>query len=202
MSQDYFNLKGQEEKALARSIHVGALCRVERFDPQRMRVDVQPLSRELDGGSYRAPPPVLGVPVALIRGGGFVLRPWYAAGDKGVLLYLDHDIDRIAASGEEGQPNTERNHACEDAVFVGAFVPGIDPVQGLPEQALVLAAEEGDRPYIALKKDGIEIKGNIKLTGDITQVGKTVVSVDVVAAGKSLATHIHPTPCGPSEAPK
>ena len=67
----------------------------------------------------RTQPQILSVPVALVRGGGFVLRPCYKAGDAGVLLYIDHDIDRIAASGEESEPNTERNHSDEDAVSSG-----------------------------------------------------------------------------------
>ena len=113
---------------------MGALCRVEKFDPVAMTVDVQPLSKALDAAVYRTQPPVLGVPVALVRGAGFVVRPWYAAGDVGVILYIDHDIDRIVASGEESQPNTERNHSGDDAVFVGAFVPATKPVTGLPDE--------------------------------------------------------------------
>ena len=114
MRQDYYDLKNQENKKLAAGVHVGALCRVEKFDPVAMTVDVQPLSKALDAAVYRTQPPVLGVPVALVRGAGFVVRPWYAAGDVGVILYIDHDIDRIVASGEESQPNTERNHSGDD----------------------------------------------------------------------------------------
>ncbi len=39
-----FNVENQEQKALAESIHVGTLCRVEAFYPAKMTVDVQPLS--------------------------------------------------------------------------------------------------------------------------------------------------------------
>ena len=45
MRQDYYDLKNQENKKLAAGVHVGALCRVEKFDPVAMTVDVQPLSR-------------------------------------------------------------------------------------------------------------------------------------------------------------
>ena len=96
-----YDLRDQERREQAANVRVGALCRVEKFDPAAMRVDVQPLSKALDAGVYRTQPQILSVPVALVRGGGFVLRPCYKAGDVGVLLYIDHDIDRIAASGEE-----------------------------------------------------------------------------------------------------
>ena len=104
-------------------------------------------------GVYRTQPQILSVPVALVRGGGFVLRPCYKAGDVGVLLYIDHDIDRIAASGEESEPNTERNHSDEDAVFIGAFVPASNPLSGLPDNCLVMATEGGGI-YVAVTGQG------------------------------------------------
>lgn len=197
MRQNDYGLQNQERKGQAAGIHVGSLCRVERFDPDGMTVDVQPLSRVLDAGVYRTPPPVLRVPVALIRGGGFVLRPWYAPGDTGVIVYMDHDIDRIMDSGQECEPNTERNHAEEDAVFVGAFVPDNNKLSGLPDDALVMATDGGGL-FLALKQDEIEIKGNIRLTGNIVQkgnieqTGSTTATGDVVAGGISLQRHTHP----------
>lgn len=200
MSKTQYELENQERKSLAESIRVCALCRVEKFDAGAMTVDVQPLSKVLDAGVYRTPPQVLNVPVSLIRGGGFVLRPWYVAGDVGVLVYADHDIDRIAEAGQECQPNTERNHGDEDAIFVGAFVPASNKLSGLPNDALVMATDGGG-VYIAIKKDGIEIKGDITHTGNTTQTGRTDVTEDVTAQGKSLATHTHSCPDGGTSGP-
>lgn len=87
-----YDLRDQERREQAANVRVGALCRVEKFDPAAMRVDVQPLSKALDAGVYRTQPQILSVPVALVRGGGFVLRPCYKSGDVGVLLYIDHDM--------------------------------------------------------------------------------------------------------------
>lgn len=78
-----YDLRDQERREQAANVRVGALCRVEKFDPAAMRVDVQPLSKALDAGVYRTQPQILSVPVALVRGGGFVLRPCYKAGDVG-----------------------------------------------------------------------------------------------------------------------
>ena len=79
-----YDLRDQERREQAANVRVGALCRVEKFDPAAMRVDVQPLSKALDAGVYRTQPQILSVPVALVRGGGFVLRPCYKAGDAGL----------------------------------------------------------------------------------------------------------------------
>ena len=158
MNRTQFSYENQDKKATMESVRVGGFCRVEKFDPAKMTVDVQPLSKALDGGIYRTPPPVLGVPVALIRGGGFVHRPWYVAGDVGVLVYMDHDIDRIMDSGQECQPNTERNHSDEDAVFVGAISSRRNnTLKGLPEEAIVMATDGGDI-QVAITKDKATIK--------------------------------------------
>lgn len=77
-----YDLRDQERREQAANVRVGALCRVEKFDPAAMRVDVQPLSKALDAGVYRTQPQILSVPVALVRGGGFVLRP---ATNRGML---------------------------------------------------------------------------------------------------------------------
>lgn len=190
MSRESYNVDNREQKSLAEGIRVCALCKITKFDSATMTVDVQPLSKALDGGVYRTPPPVLGVPVAMIRGGGFFLRPWYKAGDVGVIVYADHDIDRIAEAGQECQPNTERNHGEEDALFVGAFIPKSNPVKGVPDDTFVLSTEGGG-VYIALHHDHIEIKGNIKMVGNVQQAGRTDVTEDVTASGISLNSHTH-----------
>ena len=177
MSRESYNVDNREQKALLESVRVSALCKVTKFDASTMTVDVQPLSKALDGGVYRTPPPVLGVPVAMIRGGGFFLRPWYK-------------------SGQECQPNTERNHGDEDGIFVGAFIPKSNPISGVPDDTLVMSTEGGS-VYIALHHDHIEIKGDIKHTGNTEQTGnkkqtgRTDVTEDVTAAGISLVHHTH-----------
>ena len=157
MSRESYHVKEREERALAERVRVGGLCRVISFDHKKMTVDVQPLSKVLDGGVYRTPPQVLGVPVAIIRGNKYVLRPWYQEGDMGVLHYVDHDIDFVKQSGEECQPNTERNHSDEDAIFIGAFVPNNNPViEDIPDEAIVMAEEE-KHFYFAMCHDKIKI---------------------------------------------
>ncbi len=182
-----YNVENQENRELQSDVHVGALCRVESFDPDRLTVDLQPLSRALSGGVYRTPPPLLRVPVALIRGSGLVIRPCYSAGDVGVVIFMDHDIDRIAEAGQESQPNTERNHSQEDAIFIGAFAPASKPVQGFPKDAMVLGAEGG--AYIAISKSGITVNGSLTVTGDVT------------AGGVSLSGHTHTAPDGETSGP-
>ena len=173
------------DKKVAESVCVGAVVKVLTFDKKKMTVNVQPLSKRLENGSYESQPPILRIPVAVTRSGGFIFRPWYKPGDVGVVLYLDHDMDATVTGGKEATPLTERNHAATDAVFVGALVAGEYQVPAsIPDESIALAKDDGSI-YIALKKDGIEIKGDITLKGNITQDG------DTVASGVSLVHHTH-----------
>ena len=91
---------------------------------------------------------------------------------------------QIAVSGEESEPNTERNHSDEDAVFIGAFVPASNPLSGLPDNCLVMATEGGGI-YVAVKQDKVEIKGDVEVQG------KVKVRDDVIAKTISLVNHKH-----------
>lgn len=180
------------DQKLLSDIHVAALVKVKSFDKSKMTVEVQPLAKSLEGGKYTSQPPILSVPVAVTKIGGFIIRPWIKAGDIGVVVYPDHDMDSALAGGKETEPNTQRNHSPSDAVFIGGVVSGSYTVPGsIPDEALVLATEDGSK-YIALKKDGIEIKGDVTIKGDVNTTGKIVAEKDVLAEKtKSGAHHTH-----------
>lgn len=174
------------DKKIAESICVAATVQVVAFDPAKMTVDVQPLSKHLQNGKYESQPPILGVPVACTRCGGFIFRPWLKAGDTGVVVYLDHDMDSTVSGGKEAKPLTERNHATTDAIFIGTIVAGGFSVSGLPANSLTLAAEDGS-VYLSVSASGVAIKGNLTVSGKITASG------DVLAENSiSGAHHTHP----------
>lgn len=145
------------DKKLSASVCVSAVVKVLEFDPSKMTVNVQPLSKHLENGKYESQPPILRVPVACTRAGGFIFRPWYKPGDTGIVVYLDHDIDSVVAGGKESKPLTERNHSTSDAVFVGAIISGTYSAPGLPYGSLALATEDG-RAYVAITSDKVQIK--------------------------------------------
>lgn len=174
------------DKKIAESICVAATVQVVAFDPAKMTVDVQPLSKHLQNGKYESQPPILGVPVACTRCGGFIFRPWLKAGDTGVVVYLDHDMDSTVSGGKEAQPLTERNHSTTDAIFIGAIVAGGFSVSGLPANSLTLAAEDGS-VYLSVSASGVSIKGNLTVSGKITASGDVLAENNI-----SGAHHTHP----------
>lgn len=173
------------DQRLIASVSVAATVQVTKFDKSKMTVNVQPLSKHLQNGNYESQPPILGIPVAVTRMGGFILRPWIKEGDVGLVVYLDHDLDSTVSGGKEAEPQTTRNHSTSDAVFIGGIVSGGYTVAGLPDESLCLAVEDGSI-YVAVKKDGIEIKGDVSVNGSITATG------DVISEnGISGAHHTH-----------
>lgn len=152
-----YNYERARDQKLAESICVSATVKVIKFDKEKMTVNVQPLSKHLENGGFESQPPILCVPVAVTRIGGYIVRPWIKEGDVGVVVYLDHDSDATVSGGKEATPQTTRNHSTSDAVFIGGIVSGSYTVQGLPDEAMVLAKEDGSA-YVSIEKDKIKIK--------------------------------------------
>lgn len=189
---DQYYYERTHDQRLAESICVSAIVRVTKFDKEKMTVNVQPLSKRLENGKFESQPPILCVPVAVTRLGGFLIRPWIKEGDVGTVVYLDHDSDASVSGGKEAMPQTTRNHSTSDAVFIGGIVSGSFTVKGLPDEALVLAKEDGSI-YVAVTKDKVEVKNgsttavftadkiemntgtvNINASGAITMNGATI----------------------------
>ena len=78
-----YNYQRIHDDRLRESICVAATVQVTAFDPAKMTVNVQPLSKHLENGKYESQPPILKVPVALTHCGGFIFRPWIKEGDIG-----------------------------------------------------------------------------------------------------------------------
>jgi len=187
-SVNSYNYEEIHDRKLAESICVAATVSVLKFDKDKMTVNVQPLSRHLENGKYETPPPILQIPVAVTRIGGFILRPWIKEGDVGIVVYLDHDMDATVTGGKEATPLTERNHATTDAVFIGGIVSGDYMVKGLPDEAHVIAKEDGTI-YVAVTKDQVKIK-NEGTTADFNATSIEMKSTDmtITLAGKMVVT--------------
>lgn len=171
----------QSEKDRA-AVRVSMIVKVLAFHSDAMTVDVQPLTKEKIDGQYASAAPLMGLRVACICAGDYVIRPWYKRGDVGLVIVGDSDADAVLQTGAEAEPNTARNHAPEDGVFIGGICPAGKAPSGLPADALVLAA---GATYIAIKAGGVSIMGNVEITGDVT------ISGGLEASGIEMTTHTH-----------
>ncbi len=174
-----------------------------------MTVNVQPLSKHLENGRYETQPPILQVPIAVTRTGGFIFRPWIKVGDIGLVVYLDHDMDSTVTGGKEAKPLTERNHSTSDAVFIGGIVSGDYSAQGVPDEAHVIAKEDGTI-YVAVTDEMVSVRNNdttadfgvesidiktttVNITADVHVTGEITATKDILAKSSiSGAHHTHP----------
>lgn len=183
---DTYKIQRIQNAKLRESVCVAAVVQVLSFDPKKMTVNVQPLSKQLENGKYESQPPILRVPVAVTHSGGFIFRPWFKAGDTGVVVYLDHDMDATVTGGKEAKPLTERNHATTDAIFIGALVAGDYKVEGLPEESIALAKDDGSI-YVAITKEKVEVK-NEDTTAEFTATTIDMETTDVTITAKGTVT--------------
>lgn len=174
-----------KDQAVAAGLCVADVVKVISFNEEKMTADVLPITRYPDEDGFQTKPQVLSVPVAMVYGGGFVIRPVYKPGDIGVVLYLDRDSDATIAGGVEADPNTERLHSGDDAVFVGGIRAGGSAISGLPSGALCLGTADGS-VYLSIDKAGVEIKGNVKITGDISATGNLTNTGNFTATGGTV----------------
>lgn len=102
--------------------------------------------------------------------GDYVIRPWYKRGDVGWVIVADFDSDAALQTGREAEPNTRRNHAPEDSLFLGGVCPRRQGTPGAAGDALVLAAGS---VYLAVSKTGIAIHGDVDIRGELTTHKRT-----------------------------
>lgn len=162
-----------KQQAEAASLCVADIVKVISFDEESMTVDVLPITRYPDEDTFQTKPQVLAVPVATIYGGGFIIRPVYSAGDIGVVVYLDRDSDATIAGGAEADPNTERLHSGDDAIFIGGIRTGSNTISGLPSGSLCLGTPDGS-VLVSISKTGVDISGNVTISGDLTVSGGVI----------------------------
>ena len=156
------DLRAAESEKNRAGVRVSMPVKVLAFYPDKMTVDVQPL--------------VKGLRAACLCAGEFTIRPWYKRGDVGWVIVSDFDADAVLQTGAEAEPNTARNHAPEDGLFVGGVCPDGKAPTGLPGNAVVVAA---GGTYIAVSADGVKINGNVTVTGTLS------------AGGIEMTTHTH-----------
>ena len=192
------DLRAAQSERDRAAVRVSMPVKVLAFYPDSMTVDVQPLVMEHIDGQYASAAPLMGLRVASLCAGDYVVRPWYKRGDVGWVIVSDSDADAVLQSGQEAEPNTARNHAPEDSLFLGGVCPAGKAPVGLPADALVLAA---GATYIAVKAGGISIMGNVEIIGNVTVTGDITASGGLQASGIEMTTHTHTTPEGDTSGP-
>lgn len=148
--------------SLAFQTHVSLPCVVQRFDPYKQVVDVQPLIREKllnpeNVISYEQYPLLVNVPVVYPRAGGFSITFPISAGDECLVVFSDLAIDNWWLNGNVQNPVEQRRHDLSDGIAIF----------GLKNQTKINGNEIGTKLKISdsdgnsiIIGDGIEFNGS------------------------------------------
>jgi len=94
-------------------------AQVIAYDVETNMAQVQPIIQMVSTTSQVIPrAQVASVPVLQMSGGGFVMRFPINSGDLGWIKANDRDISLFKQTMQQAQPNTQRKHSFEDAIFI------------------------------------------------------------------------------------
>lgn len=137
------------------------IARIERFDGRKMKADLVPLIKNSDNEEVSM---LIEVPVAMVKAGGFVIRPPYKRGDIVVVVFADRDIDNVLLSGKVSNLNSTRKHSLDDAIVIGSISPFTENLPSTHSNDLIIAKEDLSSKIVLKQDGGIEIKSNKSIT--------------------------------------
>lgn len=169
------------------------------YDRASNRATVQPqIMMGATDGQKVSRAQIASVPVLNIGGGGFVLSFPIKPGDLGWIKASDRDVSLFfQGDHQEEWPNTKRMHSFQD----GLFIPDVMrqwTLAGEDAECAVLQSTDGTTRIsvgagrVKITAPLVEIDApNSHFTGDVQVDGTLTADVDVIAAGKSGASHTH-----------
>lgn len=188
------------------AILIGAVCRIERFDREKLVADVQPLIMQtLPDGSVKDLPLLCNIRCGTIGCGDYVIRPDYKKGDLVWVAFATYDI----YTGLKGEKSD-----AEGGLFAwqNASVVCSMPRTGAPlpasmndKDGLLIAHTSGNAIEQILSDKIVFHFGDEKTTisaAGIVSTGEIIADKEVTANAASLAiglaSHGHQTAMGPT----
>lgn len=145
-------------------LHTCLPARIEKYDPQKLRAEITLLNKaELEGGEVIIPP-IIEVPVRVLKAGPFLIRPPYEKGDVVLVIFSERALDKLLITGEPESVQLTRKHALDDALVLG----------GLRAEQADKAPEEYSKDLIAGMTDGEEWFSYLTFT----QEGPVILELD------------------------
>lgn len=209
------------ERAIAK-VSTIKVVKVMAVDTDAKTVDVQIAVNQLDGQDNSTPHGTInGVSYVWAMGGKNAFQVDPAVGDVGAMLVCDRDISAVKAAKGIANPGSNRKFSPSDGIYLFG-VPGMNG--SAPEQwfkwtddGVSIQAKHGN----TLTSDAtgwkfvgnVTIESNLQLAGNVLSdsggtyagnfhtAGTITADADVIAAGKSGASHQHNDPQGGTTGP-
>ena len=131
------------------------LGKVVKFDPVKMKADIQPLP---SGDSSL----LINVPVMTFKTGSFFIRLPLEVGDIVLVLFADNDLDNILLGGDNIA--TGRKHDLSDSICIGGITLFTERLSKDHGDDLIITNKDLTSKIVLSKNDGIEIKSDKRVT--------------------------------------
>ncbi len=163
---------------------------VQSYDRVNNRAIVKPAITGVAALGQKIPKnPLVNIPVLTLQGGGIYMSFPLKEGDKGWLVACDRDISIFKQCLSESSPNSYRKHCFNDAFFIPDKINSIS-VSEEDDGAIVISTESGSAKF-SLKEGEIKLTGNTTIVGNTMINGSLTVSEEVVGNGIELSAHVH-----------
>jgi hypothetical protein len=185
------------------------IVQVKAVDTGAKTVDVQPMVNMLDGDNQSSPHgTIAGIPYWQWQFGKNAIEADPVVGDIGIMVCADRDSSSVIAAKAIANPGSARTHDAQDGVYMGGILNGIpDQWIKFTDDGIEISAKGSHKLYSTSAAgwtvDQMTVTGNLLLGGNVlSQTGVTYAGnfhttgtitgdTDVIAAGKSGASHVH-----------
>jgi hypothetical protein len=179
-------------------IHTMLPAKVTAYDPLKVECDCEVVVQPPASEPW---PPLKGVPVGWLRGGGYAIHAPLAAGDHVTVLFAEKDFSQWRLTGQAGLPAYERP--------LGVFpiaIPSIGPLTSPLGTAVSSAsgltlAKQPAGPGLVITSAGVEIGTTIPAVGATPVTNDTLLQTTLGTLLTWLNAHTHPAPGGATSAP-
>lgn len=167
------------------------------------RIAIQGIVVNSDGSETpKTITPCVDVPIVFPSAGGFTLTLPVAPGDEGLGIFSSRCIDSWWQNGaaEDSQPPMEsRMHDLSDCFFIPGPKSQPNVISNISSSNAQLRTDDG-MTYLEITPGGqINLVANsgLSITGNVSVTGSITATEDVMGAGISLSTHMHPVTTAP-----
>jgi hypothetical protein len=190
---EFVSLLTDFKKIFAREIIYGAIGKIDKFNKQKMRADVQPLFYSTSKGVRTDHAIIPQAPVQFLYSGGFYVRPDYKKDDLVWLSYATFNIEnQLKDQFESTEGATNHEHAL--SVVSGLALSNWQAPDEFSKDGLLIGHKDGGLwlqvTDSEINGEGTKLnwKGDLAIDGKITATDNIESDVDVVAGGKVKAT--------------
>jgi hypothetical protein len=171
-------------------VHTMIPCTIVAIRNNGCFVDLQPsIKRVYQDGTIETLPVIQQVPVQMMRGNDFYIKPPVAVNDQGFAVFCERSLDNWVVSGGLVESNDTRTHDLSDCVYVPGMYPLSSVLAGNPNDMIL----SNGKALMSIQK-----AGTYKIANAQQELITNLVNLTQTLIDAMVATAIGPQPFIPT----